>query len=256
MQRKISIIILLILCAFATLAQAEEQTTQLLMVEEIPVFPSRVSDAEAHIRMVQKLASQYQFPYPIHVYSTNDIHYYYVIPIKDFADIDNFHKARMEWVQRMGDENFQSAVKSGLGTYKSLKWFIIRHRPDLSYISDKPRFKPEEANYMYMPFCYVKPGKEAEFEIICKEWVALDKSVSRADSYDLYIGDIGTEMPVYFWIARAKSASDFNNQQEIYGKKIGETGAELWNRTMALCRKFEEKAGWFRQDLSYLPERK
>jgi hypothetical protein len=156
----------------------------------------------------------------------------------------------------MGDENFQSVVKSGLGTYKSLKWYIIRHRPDLSYTSDKPRFKPEEADYMHIPFCYVTPGKEAEFEDICKEWVALDKAVGRIDSYDLYLGDIGTEGPVYFWIARAKSESDFAAQQEIYGKKVGEKAAELWNRTMALCRKFEVKTGWFRPDLSHLPERK
>lgn len=256
MKKKISIFILALFCASAIMAQAEEQKAQLFMVEEIPVFPSKVNDVETHIKMIQKMADQYQFPFPIHVYSTADLNYHYVIPIKDFADIDTLYQARMEWIQRMGDENVQSLVKSGLGTYKNLKWFIIRHRPDLSYASDKPRFKPEKANYLYMPFCYVEPGKEGEFENICKEWVALDKSVGRADSYELYAGDIGTEMSVYFWVARAKSEADFHSQQEIYGQKIGEKGGELWNRTMALCRRFEVKTGWFRPDLSYTPKGK
>jgi hypothetical protein len=142
---------------FAILAKAEEQKAQLFMVEEIPVFPSKVSDAEAHIRTIQRLAVQYQFLYPIHVYSADDFYYYYSIPIKDFADIDNFYKARMEWVQRMGDENFQSVVMSGLGSYESLKWFIIRPRPDLSLVPEESRLESEGANYRYWGLCYVKP---------------------------------------------------------------------------------------------------
>jgi hypothetical protein len=247
---------LVCLCASTTLAQAKEQKAQLFMVEDISVLPSKVSDFEAHVKTIQKFANEYKFPYPIYVYNIDDYSYFYVIPVKDFADIDDFNKAKMEWIERMGQENLMSILKSGEGSYKHLRWFIIRHRPDLSYTSDKPRFKPEEANFMSIPLCYVKPGKEREFEEICKEWVLHDKSVNRADSYDTFVGDIGTEMPFYFWVARAKSAADFHKQQEIYGTKAGEKFMELWNRTMALFRKYDEKTGWFRPDLSYILKEK
>jgi hypothetical protein len=244
------------LCALPNLDQAEEQKAQMFMVENISVLPSKVSDFESHVKTIQKFANEYKFPYPIYVYNMDDYSYFYVIPVKNFADIDDFNKAKMEWIERMGQENLMSIFKSGEGSYKHLRWFIIRHRPDLSYTSDEPRFKSEEANYLYIPLSYVKTGKESEFEEICKKWVAYDTSVNRADSYDLFVGDIGTEMPFYFWVARAKSAADFFNQSEIYGTKIGEEFTDLWNRTLALCRKFDVKTGMFRPDLSYIPKEK
>jgi hypothetical protein len=67
---------------------------------------------------------------------------------------------------------------------------------------------------------------------------------------------MGAEMPLYFWAVRGKSAADFYNQQEIYGSKIGENAMELWNRTVALFRKFEDKTGMYRPDLSYFSTEK
>ncbi|MBN1221827.1 MAG: hypothetical protein JXB23_01170 [Candidatus Aminicenantes bacterium] len=156
----------------------------------------------------------------------------------------------------MGEEKIQEMHKQHGDTIEHQKSYFIRYSPELSYTSENPRFKPEEANFMYIPHLYVKPGKESEFEELCKEWVTLDTSVNRADSYDLFVGDIGTEMPFYFWVARAKSAADFYKQQEIYGAKGGDKIMDLWNRTMALCRKYDEESGYFRPDLSYIPKEK
>jgi hypothetical protein len=110
---------------------------------------------------------------------------------------------------------------------------------------------------MFWRFCYILPGKESEFENICMEWVELDKEVNRSDGYDTFVVEMGKEMPLYFWTVRGISAADFHKQQEIYGTKAGEKAMELWTKkTLVLIKKLEDKTGWFRPDLSYIPKEK
>jgi len=202
------------------------------------------------------LIAEQNFPYACYTYNSDDYIYYYVWPMKDYADIGNMMAAWGEMVQKIGVEKWMALGEHKGKMFEYFKFWAAYHRPDLSYVQENPRFKQEEANFRYWVFLSILPGKELEFENICKEWLELDKKVNRMDSYDLFVGDIGTEMPFYFWEVKGKSAGDFFSQQEIYNGKIKDKGMELWNRTMALCRKVEDKTGWFRPDLSYLPKKK
>jgi hypothetical protein len=176
--------------------------------------------------------------------------------VKDYADIGNLMNTWTETTNKVGIEKWQALVEQKGKTLESYKFGTIRYRPDLSYIQENPRFKPDEATFMFWRICHVLPGKESEFENICKEWVELDTEIKRADGYDTFVVEMGGEMPLYFWAVRGKSAADFYNQQEIYGSKIGENAMELWNRTVALFRKFEDKTGTYRPDLSYFSTEK
>ena len=244
------------LCALTTLAQADEQKAQLFFIEEAVVKPSMVDKYEAHAKEAIGLCVKYGLPFPFYAFTTDDLHYYFVWPIENYASLDSLFKALGGWVEKMGDENWQALVKSGEGTHEYMKWSIIRHRPELSYTPEKPRLKPEEANFVVWIFCYVQPGKEREFEEICKEWVTLYKRKNIPEKFDTYAGDIGTDMPFYFLTGRAKNAIDFYIQDEKEQEILGEEYMALLRKTLATLKELKFKTGWFRSDLSYMPEEK
>ena len=243
-------------CSLSVLAQVEEQNAQFFLVVEEVVKPPMVSKFEETAKEELALLAENHFPYTCYMYATDNYIYYYVWPVKDYADIGNLMNTWMEMVKKIGMEKWQALNVQKGKTLESYKFGAIRHRPDLSYFQENPRFKPEEANFMYLVFCSILPGKESEFEQICREWVKLDTEVNRSDAYDVFVVEMGSEMPLYFWTSRGISAADFHKQQEIYGTKGGEKIMELWDRTMALCKKYEDKTGWYRPDLSYIPKEK
>jgi len=243
-------------CVLSAVASGEEGTPKLYFVQEFVVKPNKVADFETNMKETASIYTKHNLSYPYYVIGMNSYQYAALFPIKKYGDVDEMYMAVFEIFDKVGKEKIKEMHKQHGDTIEHQRSYFIRFSPELSYASKNPRFEPEEANFMYIPHLYVKPGKESEFEEICKEWVALDTSVNRADSYELFVGDIGTEMPFYFWVARAKSAADFYKQQEVYGSKGGEKIMDLWKRTMALCRKYDEKSGMYRPDLSYIPKEK
>lgn len=245
------------LCTLTILAQAEEQKAQLFFVEEVVVKPSMLSVYEAAIKEMVAYSSNHKYQYPWYAYSTNDFHYYYVFPMENLSEIENIFKAWGEISKIVPEEQLQTMMKNYQGTYEYYKYGVFRQRPDLSYTPESPRLKPEEANFMYWGFCYLLPGKEKEFEENSKKWVDLYKSKNISNGWNTFIGDIGTDMPFYFWTASGKSAADFWSQGEKETKILGEEEVmKLEQKDMALYRKYESKTGRPRPDLSYIPKEK
>jgi len=242
------------LWAVTTLAQAEEPKAQLFLVEKVVVKPSMVAQYEAHVKEALDLFNKYQFPYPFYTYSTDDFLYYLVFPVENFADIDNFYQAISELEKKAGAEQWQAMMKSALGTLEYWQDSVYRYLPELSYIPEKPRLKAEEANFVYWEFFSIPFGKEKELAEICQEWIELYKSKKISDGWETYVGDIGTEMPLYVFTMEAKSAADYYSQSEKAMELMGEKLKELSAKTYAICKKLELKTGRFRPDLSYTPK--
>ena len=244
------------LCFLSVLARGEEQKSQLYLFEEVVVKPSMFSVHEAAIKEMVAFSSEHKYPYPWYAYSTENFEYYYIFPVENLADQDNIMKAWSEVTEKVPEEQLKALLKNYWSTYEYSKWGFFRHRPDLSYIPENQKFKPEEANFIFWRFCYLLPGKESEFENILREYLEMDKEVNKSIGYDAFVGEMGTEMPLYFWTERANNAADIYSDQEEYVTKIGEKGMELWKKLSALLRKLEDKTGWFRPDLSYIPKEK
>lgn len=244
------------LCVLSIFAQTEEQKAQLFYALDVTVKPSKIGAYEEAVKEYVALLAEHQSPFPRYVYVWDDLHYHFITPLQDYGEFDSFQKSNSEIQKKIGAEKMVGIAQRFVSAYDSIRRGFIRYRPDLTYFQGNPRFKPEEANFMFWRFCHVLPGKESEFEDICKEWVKLDTEVKRSDAYSTFVVEIGTEMPLYFWTVRGISAADFHKQQEIYGTKAGDESMELWNRTLALIKKLEDKTGWFRPDLSYMPKEK
>ena len=243
-------------CASTTLAQTEEQKAQLYFVEEVVVKPSMADKYEEHTKEALDLWTKYGSPFPFYAFVTDDFHYYFVWPIENYASLDSLFKAIGEWVVKMGDENWQALLKSGEGTYEYMKWSIVRHKPELSYSPANPSLKPGEANFVYLNFFYIQSGKEEEFEEVFKEGTAFYKSINFPFGFDIYVGDMGTEMPMYIYFSKWENAADFFAQHDKAFKLHTEEAIKLRQKTLITIRKTKVKTGMFRPDLSYIPKEK
>lgn len=260
MRGKASIVLMvsfvISLCALSTLAQAEEQKAQLWFVEEIAIKPSMIEKYETHTKEALVLCEKYGLPFPFYVFTTDDFHYYFVWPIENYASLDSLFKAVGEWVAKMGDENWQALVKSGENTHEFMKWSIVRYHPDLSYIPENRMNKLKEASFVYLNFFFIQPGEEREFEKTIKEGVAFYKRINFPFGFDIYSGDMGTEMPMYIYISRAKNATAFYAKHDEAFELHTEEAIKLRRKTLVTVRKTDVKTGMFRSDLSYTPKRK
>jgi hypothetical protein len=241
--------------AAISLAQAQEQKPQLYEIYDFLVKPGMVAKFEAAVKAENALTAEGKYPYPWMAYSSDDFHYYFVSPIKNYADIDAQEKADEEMRKKVGEERFDANDKAYGGTFEYGRIGFVSLRPDLSYAPEKPRLKPEEANFLYWGLCYVDFAKVEEFIEVLKEYITLYKSKNVASGFTTYQGGPGTDMPFYFFAMSGKSPADFFTEDEKTTKILeGEKSEELWKRFLGTLRKYEIKTGRYRSDLSYVPE--
>jgi hypothetical protein len=196
------------------------------------------------------------FPFSLGISTTDDGHYYMVYPLKSYADVDSWHKAWEELGKKAGPENLRAIDRRILAAVIERVYQFWYYRPDISFLPEKERLKPEEIGYYTWDFVWLVPGKEAEFEAVNKEWIALSTTKNARDPFMTCVGDLGTQMPVYLWIEYGKSAADYAATEEKFWKAMGEEGAALSKKTRALIRRMDSKTGQYRPDLSYTPKNK
>jgi hypothetical protein len=235
---------------------SQEGQPQLLLMGDFLVDASRVAEYEAAVKDLLASLEKHGFPFILDTYITDDNHYYVIYSLKSYADADSWFKAWADLAQKMGPENLQALHSRIVAAEIERIYQFWYFRPDISFLPEKERLKPEEIGYYTWDYVWVIPGKEAEFEAVNKEWMALSKAKKARDPFLTYAGGLGTRIPVYVWFEYGKSAADYAATEEKFWKAMGEEGAALSKKTRALIRKMESKTGRYRLDLSYAPKSK
>jgi len=234
----------------------QEAQPQLLLMGDFLVDTSRVAEYETAVKDLLGSLEKHGFPFPLDTYSTDDGHYYIVYSLKNYAAVDSWFEAWTELGKKMGPENLQALHKRIVAAELERVYQFWIFRPDISFLPEKERLKPEEIGYYTWDYVWVIPGKEAEFEAVNKEWIALSQAKKARDPFLTYAGGLGTTMPVYVWFEYGKSAADYAATEEKFWKAMGEEGAALSKKTRALIRKMESKTGRYRPGLSYATKSK
>ena len=258
-QRKNRLLVLALAVFLAVLPAAirsQEAQPQLYLMGDFLVDTSRVAEYETAVKELLANLEKHGFPYLLDTYSTDDSHYYMVYSLKNYADADSWLQAWTELGKRMGPKNLHTLYSRIVAAEIERVYQFWYYRPDISFLPEKERLKPEEIDYYTWDYVWVIPGKEPEFEAVNNEWIALSKAKNARDPFLTYVGDLGTTMPVYVWFEYGKSAADYAATEEKFWKSMGEEGAALSKKTRALIRKIESKTGRYRPDLSYAPKGK
>lgn len=248
------VVLLVIFNPLMSLAQVTEQKAQLYVIYDLVVKPTKINDFKVILNEMIAKDTKHKLGYPYYSYRTGNFHHYFSLPVANYGDYDSYLKAWNAVSTRMGVEQHKALYKRLADTYEHYSIFMMYSRPDLSYIPENPRLKSREGNFIFLDIFYIQTGKEEEFEKVLKEFVALEKSKNISEEINMFVGDIGTEMPVYIAALSAKNNSDFFTHNEKMWEILGKEGDVLFQKVMSLVRRREFKRIWFLPDLSYIPK--
>ncbi|OVE79853.1 hypothetical protein BVY01_01420 [bacterium I07] len=141
------------------------------------------------------------------------------------------------------------------GTYEFLRSSVWTYTPELSFLPQGTKSGEGKTNYRWWAWDYVKPGMNKDYEKVVKEFIELSKRKKATQTWYAHVGGIGTDEPVYVWIAVAKDAIDYHRQNQEFWKSVGDDGIDLMRKWMSCLRKREYKTGRFRKNLSYSPKK-
>lgn len=231
---------------------------QLLLIYQDKVKPAKVAEYEQGTKEMIALFKEKNVTSPYFNFTTiagEEFTYSYVLPIKNFADLDQMQKTWMEFEQNIDNkEKWQAMMESGSKNIKSVHQFVVASMPDLSYKPVSPALKEEDKTFYHYDFFYVNTGKEKEFAEVAKEWSELYEKNKIPYGWNLYRVVIGQEQPLYVVSFGSKDKLDYvttlNKIEDVIGK---EKIQSLLAKTFSLVRKFEHKNATVRPDLSYSP---
>lgn len=246
--------IFLCLSALTIAAQTQEQEAQLFFVRLVKVNPSRIMDYNDGTKELMAKIKEHKYPYPINVFRCNDFTVLFSVPLENTADLQVLGDTMNELMAKIAPESGQKIQKLLDGTTECREDGLIVLRPDLSYMPENPRLKPEEINYYNWTFTYILPGKEQALEEMAKKYRALYQAKDIPDGFLLYEVIMGKEQPLYILVQTAKSPGDFFSIN--YSEALGEEGAALQSKLWSVIRKLEYKQAWIDRDLSYTGQEK
>jgi hypothetical protein len=249
-----TLIALLALLIYSSTSVAQEESDHYMgyIIWEDVVFPSGVKAYEEMTKKQMLLYKDESFPHRVDVYSTSDFIYYWVFQVDNYADIDTLYMDFNKIYQHVPDR--VNEINDGfVGTHEStLSWTCYFDR-ELSYKPSEQVQSEDAKPFMSLGFCYPKKGSMDEAREVMKGYVRLATEKKVKLGWDTYIGDMGVETPMLFWASFTKDAGEFYSLNSADFDLMGDRADELWNELISLMRKYEEKSGWYRKDLSYHP---
>ena len=243
--------LLLFVCSLSTFAQ--EAKKQLFVIHEDVVKPSMVAQYEKVSKnLVNTLKENNNTEISEMCAMTNDFHYYYITPVDNMAalDIDPWKGLQ----DKMGEEAFKQLWEGYGECYDVHSTYMLSASAEDSYDPQNSKIMDPENLYRRWQFFYIDPSNAEASNKIVKKWKALSESKNIANGYRAYRGGIGTEQPLILVIEWAKDATSLAAQNAADMELYGEEGKDLWEKTLAITRKYEVKEGTMRPDLSYVPD--
>jgi hypothetical protein len=250
----IAAVALLASAALATNASAQEAEPAYVVLEEMRVLPDRAADLEAAMKAFLPVLAEHGFPNLFYGHVGDDLTYYFTSPAASMADVDRQRRAWVDFMAKVGMDTIGPLMEAFNGTYELSRQSMWRHRPDLSYASDPPRWDPTEATFRFWGFMYVKPGMEPQIEAVLRKYVELFSAKKLAWGWQTYVGEFGAETPVYVYTEIGPSLGEFHTEGDKISKQLGEQGDALWTEALAAMRRFEPVRSDYRADLSFIPE--
>lgn len=249
----LSVLTVLMVTAMPAFAEDEAPNHQLIILHEAHINIERSADQEAMIKEFLPIATELKHPFPFSTFTLEDGNYFFATPVEGYGGLADFNAAWKDTMGKMGEEKMADFMARGEGIDQFSKDSLWWQRLDLSYVPEGLDVDPATSTFRFWGWFYGKPGHEAQIEEYFKKFVALSKKHDVKRAWHTFMGDIGTEYPVYVWSEMGDSEASFAAMSEEIMKKTGDESATLWNEMLQHARKFELMRGQYRPELSYEP---
>ena len=255
-MRKLSAFSILLLCGLFFLTPksfAQEMKDQLFLVHEevvkIDMWDKYESTSKEWVEMMT--GAGLDLPY-IQASQRDDGHYYYLIPISNYAEIDKMQGIFNSAVEKIGKDKWREFMVKNNSSIESSKDFIATRSVKYSYMPENPRIKPEEINFIHWMFFTYKMENRKEVMDILTEWKKLYEDKNINTGYSIWIIELGLDNNMIALTEGYKDGTDFyTTQKEDNALMEAEAGA-LWGKMATFITSIENKYGNPRPDLGYV----
>jgi hypothetical protein len=184
----------------------------------------------------------------------DDGHYYYLIPLNSYSDIDLFPEKFGSAVEKIGKDKWSEFMQRNESSMDYHKDFIVKWLANQSYVPKEPRIKQNEAGFLHWIFFTFKIEKKKEVLDVIAEWKALYEKNNMSDGWSAWSIEIGEQNNMMAISESAKDAASYHANMKENSEKLKEEEGKLWAKLSQLILTLEEKYGKPRPDLGFVKE--
>ncbi|MEX2234866.1 MAG: hypothetical protein WD824_22070 [Cyclobacteriaceae bacterium] len=217
---------------------------QQAIIHENAVRPPMTKSYIEGIKKLKEACSTHKTKMSWFTVAFDDNSYAHVLPVEGTASLQTNLFADLE--AKIGADAFASLVAPIQEAIDSRMESISIAMPDLSYLDPLPGER-------YRMILYVIPleGKEAEMEKVFAEWKKTYESKKATENFHIYRMTSGPEAGYLISIS-AKNPADMEAKRAKNYQLVGaDVIASLWDKQVALTKKYYWKRGYFVPELGY-----
>jgi len=248
-----SIVLFLTISLFnvnSTLAQEAEEPSLFLIMEEFVAPSDRAEYWKVQSEML-KLFDELKLEMTFFTYQTDDNSFYWALPLKSFASIDELFAKMMRSNELLKEKGYDPVAK--FRDLSTISQFVVSLNKELSY---HPTEKPEgtEPDKFYeWTFFHLKSGHEKEAAEATKKYIEFYNSIEENYAWNVYEVVLGNNTPCWILETSAESELAQRTLESDLQKKYGEDFQKLWQNFIQHVGTMETKKGWYLPNWSRYP---
>ncbi len=255
-MRKLSVFFVLSLCGSFLITPksfAQEMKDQMFIIHEevvkVDLWDKYESTSKEWVEMMT--GAGLDLPY-IQASQRDDGHYYYIIPISNYAEIDKMQGIFNSAIEKIGKDKWSKFMVENNSTIESSNDFVATRSAKYSYMPKNPRIKPEEAKFIHWMFFKYKMENRKEIMDILTEWKKLYEDKNIKSGYNIWLIELGLDNNMIALTESYKDGADFYTSSKEDNALMESEANVLWTKMASFLTSTENKYGSSRPDLGYV----
>jgi hypothetical protein len=248
----LAMIIALVCLSGSSIAQ-QEMKDQLYWIHEevakVDLWDQYESTSKEWLELMN--SAELDVPY-IRASQRDDGHYYYLVPLENYSQIDNMLKVFSSAIEKIGREKWDAFSVRNNESMESNKDFIATRSAKYSYTPEEPRLNPDEAKFIHWMFFHYKLENRKDIMDILTEWKNLYHDKNIKNGYAIWLVELGLDNNMIVLTENYKDGADYYTTQEADNALMEAEASALWAKMSPLITSVESKYGNIRPDLSYV----
>ena len=235
-----------------TASAQENAKNQLWLVHEETARVDMISQYIKTSKEWTEMMHEGKLPITFYAFQRNDLHYYYVSPIKSFTAIDSMKSVFQNTIKKLNKDKFSKLMDENNASILSSRDFVILRSSALSYVPKKPRITLDSAGFVHWTFIHYKLDKRKDVMKVLEEWKALYEKYNFPDAYDIFLTGIGGDNNQILIFDYAKNASDYYKNDSDKSKEMKKEEGKLFGEITPYLINMKDYSGRPRPDLNYI----
>lgn len=251
----VSFLFLLFISLFTVSGMAQEQPADpMFYIHEEVARIDKIDQYNSSSKDFTQMMKDAKLDVPwIRASQTDDLHFYYLVPLKNYGDIDKMSSAFNDMMSKADKDKMNKVMSENAESIASVRELVFRRSNSLSYGSVQDQgLDFTKQNFIHWDYYIFKQGKRKEIMELGAKFKKLNEDKKIPTPYEVWLADMGENDNMIVVTTVAKDAVSFYQQMDKDNAAMGKEGDDLWQQMMPLLDHFEHKNGHTRPDLSYV----